>query len=96
MLTDDQINAHELFSEIAELVIGVPIKSLPASQQQEAVEGVKKYIKDFLYVYINETYGKFPAIRVDTALSRDKSIFDKFPETVPQLRDAFTKLVESL
>jgi hypothetical protein len=46
MLTDDQINTHELFSEIAELVIGVPIESLPESQQQEAAEGVhKRYLR---------------------------------------------------
>jgi hypothetical protein len=96
MLTDDQINTHELFSEIAELVIGVPIESLPESQQQEAAEGVQKFMKDFLIVYINDTYGKFPGIRVRAALNKDQSVIDKFPETSTQLHEALVKLVESL
>jgi hypothetical protein len=96
MLTDDQINTHELFSEIAELVIGVPIESLPESQQKEAAEGVQKFMKDFLIVYVNDTYGKFPAIRVRAALNKDKSVLEKFPETSEQLHQALIKLVESL
>jgi hypothetical protein len=96
MLTDDQINAHELFSEIAELVIGVPIESLPESQQLQATEGVQKFMKDFLIVYVNDTYGKFPAIRVRAVLNKDKSVLDKFPETDSQLHEALVKLVESL
>lgn len=96
MLTDDQINSHELFSEIAELVIGVPIESLPESQQLEATEGVQKFMKDFLVVYVNDTYGKFPAIRVRAALNRDISVLVKFPETSNQLHEALIKLVESL
>jgi hypothetical protein len=96
MLTDDQINAHELFSELAELVIGVPIESLPESKQEKATEDVQKFIRDFLIAYTNETFGKFPSIRVLAVLNRDKSIIEKFPEISNQLHEALVKLVESL
>jgi hypothetical protein len=47
-------------------------------------------------VYINDTYGKFPGIRVRAALNKDQSVIDKFPETSTQLHEALVKLVESL
>jgi hypothetical protein len=94
--TDTQIEGHHLFSDIAELVIGVPIESLSESKQEAASAGVQKFIKDFLIVYIGDTYGKFPAVRVEFALAKDPNILDKFPETLPQIKDALLKLVESL
>ena len=96
MKTKININTNEVFDAFATLIIGVDIKSLPKSQQEEATYDVKEYLQEYLTSYVEEKYGKNEANRLHLGLSSYPIVFHKFPILKTYLDEALTECVNFL